>query len=47
MQQDPSAELHVCFKRSYDEVLRHHHTFVVRSLASVGYLCLLVCPTVT
>jgi len=35
MQNDPSIELHVCFKRSYDEVLRHHHTFFVRSLAAV------------
>ncbi|KAF9224213.1 glycolipid transfer protein [Gyrodon lividus] len=36
MQNDPSVELHVCFKRSYDEVLKHHHTFVVRSLAVVA-----------
>ncbi|KAH7909941.1 glycolipid transfer protein domain-containing protein [Hygrophoropsis aurantiaca] len=36
MQKDPSIELHACFKRSYDEVLRHHHTFVVRSLAFVA-----------
>ncbi|KAG1774344.1 glycolipid transfer protein domain-containing protein [Suillus placidus] len=36
MQNDPSMELHVCFKRSYDEVLRHHHTFFVRSLAAVA-----------
>ncbi|KAL4061909.1 glycolipid transfer protein domain-containing protein [Scleroderma yunnanense] len=36
MQDDPSAELHVCFKRSYDQVLRHHHTFFVRSLAAVA-----------
>lgn len=36
MQNDPSVELHVCFKRSYDEVLRHHHTFFVRSLAAVA-----------
>lgn len=36
MQKDPSVELHVCFKRSYDEVLRHHHTFFVRSLAAVA-----------
>lgn len=36
MQKDPSIELHVCFKRSYDEVLRHHHTFFVRSLAAVA-----------
>ncbi|KAF9232451.1 glycolipid transfer protein domain-containing protein [Melanogaster broomeanus] len=36
MQNNPSVELHVCFKRSYDEVLKHHHTFVVRSLAVVA-----------
>ncbi|KAG0704576.1 glycolipid transfer protein domain-containing protein [Suillus ampliporus] len=36
MQNDPSMELHACFKRSYDEVLRHHHTFFVRSLAAVA-----------
>ncbi|KAH0836886.1 glycolipid transfer protein domain-containing protein [Lanmaoa asiatica] len=36
MQNDPSVELHVCFKRSYDQVLRHHHTFIVRSLAVVA-----------
>ncbi|EGN96942.1 hypothetical protein SERLA73DRAFT_140796 [Serpula lacrymans var. lacrymans S7.3] len=36
MQNDPSIELHVCFKRSYDEVLRHHHSFLIRSIASVA-----------
>ncbi|KAN0088338.1 Glycolipid transfer domain containing protein [Tylopilus felleus] len=36
MQNDSSIELHVCFKRSYDEVLRYHHTFIVRSLAVVA-----------
>ncbi|KAG2141825.1 glycolipid transfer protein domain-containing protein [Suillus clintonianus] len=36
MQNEPSIELHVCFKRSYDEVLKHHHTFFVRSLAAVA-----------
>lgn len=40
MQNDPSVELHVCFKRSYDEVLRYHHTFVVRSLAVVRHFIL-------
>jgi len=40
MQNDPSVELHVCFKRSYDEVLRHHHTFFVRSLAIVRHFAL-------
>ncbi|KAI5980802.1 glycolipid transfer protein domain-containing protein [Pisolithus albus] len=36
MQNEPSSELHVCFKHSYDEVLRRHHSFVVRSLAAVA-----------
>ncbi|KAF8159142.1 glycolipid transfer protein domain-containing protein [Crassisporium funariophilum] len=36
MQSDTGSELHVCFKRSYDEVLRHHHTFVIRSVVSVA-----------
>lgn len=35
MQSDTTSELHVCFKRSYDTVLRHHHTFVIRSVVSV------------
>lgn len=35
VQSDRSAELHVCFKRAYDTVLRHHHTFVIRSVVSV------------
>jgi len=35
-QNDKGSELHACFKRSYDEVLRHHHTFVVRSIVSVA-----------
>lgn len=39
VQSDTSADLHVCFKRSYDTVLRHHHTFVIRS---VVYVCLSV-----
>lgn len=46
MQKDPSVELHVCFKRSYDEVLRHHHTFIVRSLAIVRRSVLLLCADV-
>lgn len=45
MQKEPCIELHVCFKRSYDEVLRHHHTFVVRSLAIVRYLSCYSAPT--
>ncbi|KAM6497572.1 glycolipid transfer protein [Amanita muscaria] len=35
-QNDASVELHVCFKRSYDEILRHHHSFVIRSLVAVA-----------
>lgn len=54
MQDDTAVELHVCFKRSYDEVLSHHHTFIVRSLSAVrhqadsvvlcgaGFKCLLI-----
>lgn len=36
MQKDSSTELHVCFKRSYDAILRHHHSFLVRSAVSVA-----------
>ncbi|KAI9062778.1 glycolipid transfer protein [Trametes sanguinea] len=36
MQQDRNAELHTCFKRSYDANLKHHHSFVVRSVVSVA-----------
>ncbi|KAA1470026.1 glycolipid transfer protein [Dentipellis sp. KUC8613] len=36
VQADRSAELHVCFKRSYDIVLRHHHSFVIRSVVSLA-----------
>lgn len=36
MQRDTSAELHVCFRRSYDKVLKHHHSFVVRTAVSVA-----------
>ncbi|TFY82310.1 hypothetical protein EWM64_g1698 [Hericium alpestre] len=35
-QADRDAELHVCFKRSYDVVLKHHHNFVVRSVVSLA-----------
>jgi len=35
-QEDRSAELYVCFKRAYDVVLRHHHSFVIRSVVSVA-----------
>ncbi|KAF8878383.1 glycolipid transfer protein domain-containing protein [Gymnopilus junonius] len=36
MQHDPGSELHICFKRSYDDVLRHHHTFIIRSVVSLA-----------
>ncbi|THH30510.1 hypothetical protein EUX98_g3679 [Antrodiella citrinella] len=36
MQRDPKAELHVCFKRSYDVVLKHHHTFIIRSVVTIA-----------
>ncbi|KAF9457616.1 glycolipid transfer protein [Collybia nuda] len=36
MQSDKSCELHVCFKKSYDTVLKHHHSFLVRSVVSVA-----------
>jgi len=35
-QEDPSIELYVCFKRAYDVVLRHHHSFIIRSVVSVA-----------
>ncbi|KAJ7260133.1 glycolipid transfer protein domain-containing protein [Mycena rebaudengoi] len=35
-QSDPKCTLHLCFKRAYDVVLRHHHSFVVRSVISVA-----------
>ncbi|KAI0685889.1 glycolipid transfer protein [Cytidiella melzeri] len=36
MQQDKNVELHVCFRRSYDAVLKHHHSFIVRSVVTVA-----------
>ncbi|KAG6864263.1 hypothetical protein C0991_011004 [Blastosporella zonata] len=36
MQSDTSAELYVCFKRSYDTVLKHHHSFLIRSVVSLA-----------
>lgn len=27
----------MCFKRAYDIVLRHHHSFVIRSVVSVSW----------
>jgi len=38
MQSDTSSSLHVCFQRSYDTVLRHHHNFVIRGVVSVALL---------
>ena len=35
MQDDPDAELHVCFRRSYDTILKHHHSFIIRSVVTV------------
>ncbi|KAI0294494.1 glycolipid transfer protein [Multifurca ochricompacta] len=35
-QEDRNAELRVCFKRAYDVVLRHHHSFIIRSVVSVA-----------
>ncbi|TRM67446.1 glycolipid transfer protein domain-containing protein [Schizophyllum amplum] len=36
MQNDRSSELHVCFKRSYDVVLRKHHNVIIRSAVAVA-----------
>jgi len=33
MREDPNTELYTCFQLSYDQVLRHHHSWVVNSLA--------------
>ncbi|KAJ7628987.1 glycolipid transfer protein domain-containing protein [Roridomyces roridus] len=38
MQAEPQCTLPVCFRRSYDVVLRHHHTFVVRSAITLAIL---------
>ncbi|KAJ7478378.1 glycolipid transfer protein domain-containing protein [Mycena latifolia] len=35
-QTEPSSALHVCFRRAYDVVLKHHHTFVVRSVVTLA-----------
>ncbi|KAF9255010.1 glycolipid transfer protein [Marasmius fiardii PR-910] len=35
-QSDASSELHVCFKRAYDVVLKHHHGFIVRNVVYVA-----------
>ena len=50
-QEDRDAELRVCFKRAYDVVLRHHHSFVIRSVVSVsdphGFIPVLPSPWLT
>ncbi|EJF64353.1 glycolipid transfer protein [Dichomitus squalens] len=38
MQQDRNAELHVCFRRSFDVVLKPRLSFVVRSVVSVAIM---------
>jgi len=35
MQADHSSELRACFKRSYDDVLRHHHGWFIQSAVTV------------
>ncbi|CAK5284940.1 unnamed protein product [Mycena citricolor] len=35
-QSEPSCALHVCFRRAYDVVLKHHHTFLVRSVVTIA-----------
>ncbi|KAF7288896.1 Glycolipid transfer protein [Mycena indigotica] len=35
-QAEHTTALHACFRRAYDVVLRHHHTFVVRSVVQVA-----------
>ncbi|TFK48359.1 glycolipid transfer protein [Heliocybe sulcata] len=37
-QSSPSAEIHTCFKKAYDEVLRHQHGWAVRSVVSLAIL---------
>ncbi|KAF6750656.1 glycolipid transfer protein domain-containing protein [Ephemerocybe angulata] len=36
MRSDRSSQPRVCFRRSYDEVLRPHHSFFIRSIVSVA-----------
>ena len=44
MQEDRNAELHACFNRSYEAVLKPHLSFFVRPVvsvrASVRFVCL-------
>ena len=35
MQADHTSELRACFKRSYDDVLKHHHGWLVQSAVTV------------
>ena len=58
MQADRSSELRACFKRSYDDVLKHHHGWFIQSAVTVRivletepfsfiYFCFpLLCPVV-
>ncbi|KZP16301.1 glycolipid transfer protein [Athelia psychrophila] len=34
-QNEPNSELHTCFQAAYDEVLRHHHNFIIRGTMAV------------
>ena len=43
MQNDTNSEAHTCFKKSYDEILGHHHSFIIRSVVSVSF-CLFPWP---
>ncbi|THU89707.1 glycolipid transfer protein [Dendrothele bispora CBS 962.96] len=36
MQEDKSAELRVCFRKSYDSVMKDHHSFITRSLVHIA-----------
>ncbi|KAI0310517.1 glycolipid transfer protein [Amylostereum chailletii] len=36
VQKDRDAELHTCFRRSYDVVLKHHHSFIIRSMVTLA-----------
>ncbi|KAF8995601.1 glycolipid transfer protein [Hymenopellis radicata] len=36
MQAQPARDLYGCFKASYDSVLKHHHSFVIRSVVYVA-----------
>jgi len=35
MQADQTSELRACFKRSYDDVLKHHHGWLIQSAVTV------------